>query len=293
MLQPERRERHQVLDPRPPHLAPARADDLGIGRIGAVGQKDRAPLQVLVEQAAAHVVGVVGVAVVGRAERDDRLQRRRLQGRDLERVEAAPGDAHHADGARAPVLLGDPGDDLERVVLLLLGVLVEQDAVGIAGAPQIDPDRGIAGLGEIAMDRLVPRPHEVPLAVRDVLQDRRHRRRLGILGQPDPGRDPAAVRHRDPDVLDLDDLAERGLVHACACFQPIFGVKSPYTPSAAVPKPGATAPPHRSSRPGDRSSTRQSLPNTIMTGRLSSTRAPGRTQSNAPATSAGASPHAA
>ena len=74
VLQPERREGHQVVDPLLPHLAPALADDLGIGRIGAVAEQDRAPLQVLVEQAAAHVVGVVGVAVVGRAERDDRLR---------------------------------------------------------------------------------------------------------------------------------------------------------------------------------------------------------------------------
>ena len=48
------------------------------------------------EQAAAHVVDVVGVAVVGRAVGDDRLQRGRAAGGDLERVEAAPGDPEHA-----------------------------------------------------------------------------------------------------------------------------------------------------------------------------------------------------
>ena len=57
-----------------------------------------------IEQAAALVVDVVGIAVDGRAERDDRLQRRRLLGRHLQAVEAAPGDAHHADLAGAPGL---------------------------------------------------------------------------------------------------------------------------------------------------------------------------------------------
>ena len=34
--------------------------------------------------------------------------------RDLQRVEAAPGDAHHADLAAAPGLRRDPGDDVDR-----------------------------------------------------------------------------------------------------------------------------------------------------------------------------------
>ena len=52
------------------------------------------------EQAAAHVVDVVRVAVVRGADRDDRLQRGRPPGGDLERVEAAPGDPEHARAHR-------------------------------------------------------------------------------------------------------------------------------------------------------------------------------------------------
>ena len=67
---------------------------------------------------------VVGIAVVGRAERDHRLQLRRPARGDLQPVEAAPGDADHADAAGAPGLAREPGDDLEGVVLLLLQIFV-------------------------------------------------------------------------------------------------------------------------------------------------------------------------
>src|SRR5665647_1900386 len=64
-------------------------------------------------QAAALVMNVVGVAVVGAHERDDRLQGRRPAHRQLEAVEAAPRDARHADRA-----VGQPdarGEDPRRV----------------------------------------------------------------------------------------------------------------------------------------------------------------------------------
>ena len=96
------------------------------------------------QEAPAHVVDVVGVAVVRRAGRDDRPERRRPAGGDLERVEAAPGVAHHADAAGAPRLGGEPGDDLHRVVLLERQVLVGEDAVRVAAAAHVDPDAGVA-----------------------------------------------------------------------------------------------------------------------------------------------------
>ena len=252
VLHPERRERHEIVDPLAPHRAPAIADDLRIGRIGAVIEQDRAPLHVLVQQAAAHVVGVVGIAVVGRAQRDDRLQRLRGEGCDLERVEAAPGDAHHADRPRAPGLRGDPGDDLERVLVLLPGVFVAQHAVGIARAAHVDAHRGIAVAGKIAVDRLVAAAREVALAVGDALQDGRHRLASRRARQPDAGRDPAAVRHRDPDVLDLLDVADRAdRLHARA-LTPSPGVEIRYSPGAGAAKAGARRTPvqGRSGRTG-------------------------------------------
>ena len=53
--------------------------------------------------------------------------------------------------AAAPGLGRDPGDDLERVVLLLLAVLVGQQAVGVARAADVDAHAGIAVAGEIGM----------------------------------------------------------------------------------------------------------------------------------------------
>ena len=108
-----------------PELAPALADGGLVRRLALPVQHAGAPVQQVGGQhAAALVVHVVGVAVVGAHERDDRLQRRRAAGGQLQAVEAAPRDAGHADAAGAPRLGGDPGDDLEEVLLLLRVVLV-------------------------------------------------------------------------------------------------------------------------------------------------------------------------
>src|SRR4029077_17077652 len=63
----------------------------------------------------------------------------------------------------------------------------------------------------VAVHRLVPHARQVPLAVRDVLEDGGHGGSLRGARQPDAGGEPAAVRERDPAVLDLADGArERG-----------------------------------------------------------------------------------
>ena len=131
--EPRLDERRRVLDALQPRLAPAVADDGLVGRQGVAGEHRRRPREhVDGEHAAADVVDVVGVAVVAGAHRDDRLQRRRAARRDLQAVEAAPRDAEHADRAAAPRLLGQPGDDVDRVLLLLGQVLVLDDPVGVA-----------------------------------------------------------------------------------------------------------------------------------------------------------------
>jgi hypothetical protein len=56
---------------------------------------------------------------------------------DLQRVEAAPGNAEHADLAGAPALPRDPGDDFQRVVLLLLRVFIEHQAVAESPLPRM------------------------------------------------------------------------------------------------------------------------------------------------------------
>ena len=175
LLQPE----PAALQPLQPHLAPALADDVGIRRQQVVHEEGGTPDQVLVEQAAAHVVDVVGVAVVGGAQRDDALQLRWLQCGYLQAVEAAPGDADHAHRAGTPRLRAYPAQHLDAVVQLLLQVLVLQHAVRLAAATQVHAHAGIAMTREPGVHRHVALGGEVALAVGDVLQDGRHRLVVG------------------------------------------------------------------------------------------------------------------
>ena len=173
-------------------------------------EKERCPAETRIQLGAAHVVHVVGVAIVGRADRDDGLERRRPARRNLQPVEAAPRDPHHADRAAAPRLRGEPGDDLKGVVLLLPGVLVGQQAVGFTAAPDIDPHAGIAMTGQPRIGERVALIGAVALAVGQIFQDRRHRILLGVLGQPDAGSERRAVLQGNRRVLDDADGAGKG-----------------------------------------------------------------------------------
>ena len=75
---------------------------------------------------------VIVVAVISRAERDDRLELFGTSSGDLKPVEASPGDAHHADGPSAPRLRRDPLQNLQGVILLLLEILAEEDAFRVS-----------------------------------------------------------------------------------------------------------------------------------------------------------------
>ena len=173
--QPVVDERRRLAHPLEPHVAPALADDVRVGRPGVPREHRRRPLQHVRADAAAVVVDVVGVAVVGRAQGHDRLQRRRSVGGHLQPVEPAPRDADHADRAGAPRLLGDPGDHLARVGLLLRQVLVLEDAVRLAGAALVDAHAGVAVTGQVGEVARVAHRGAVVQAVGQVLEDRRHR----------------------------------------------------------------------------------------------------------------------
>ena len=129
-------------------------------------------------------------------------------GRHLEAVEAAPGDAHHADRTRCtrPDRRSRRWPRPRRSCSCF-GVFVVHQAVGLAVAAHVDPEAGIAVTGEIGMGQCVPSGGAVALAVGQVLQDRRDRALLRICRQPDPRRQTAAVRERDPAVLDLPNGA--------------------------------------------------------------------------------------
>ena len=91
------------------------------------------------------------------------------------------------------------------VVLFLGEVLVEQNALGVAAAAQVDPHARVAVSGEVRMPGRVADRRPVALAVGDVLEQGGHRVAFGVLGEPDLGGEPAAVRKRDPLVLDHAD----------------------------------------------------------------------------------------
>ncbi len=120
MLEPRDQQEGLVLQPLHPHPAPLGAHDLGVRRARRIGQHGGGPAEILVDQAAALVMNVVFIAIIGRTDGDDGLERRWLPRRHLQRIEAAPRDAHHADLAGRPFLPGDPRDHFQRVVLLLL-----------------------------------------------------------------------------------------------------------------------------------------------------------------------------
>ena len=167
-------------------------------------EQERSPTQTGAQRRSAHVVHVVAIPVVGRADRDDRLQRRRAARRDLQRVEPAPGNAHHADGAIAPGLRRQPRDDLERVVLLLLGVLIGQQAVRFAAASDIDTD-GRHSHGRQDRDASARRGHTVPVRLRYGRYSRIAGTRIlaGVRRQPDARGQVRAVTQRDQRVLNL------------------------------------------------------------------------------------------
>jgi hypothetical protein len=73
------------------------------------------------------------------------------------------------------------GRRAERVVLLLLQILVEQHAVGIAGAAHVRAHAGVAVAGKIAVARRVADDGSVVAAIRNVFKDGRHRLRACAL----------------------------------------------------------------------------------------------------------------
>src|SRR3546814_13673841 len=94
VLQPVGGEEGHVLQPLQPHPAPPLTDDGGIWRTRGVGHDRGGPGEAVVQEAAAAIVDVVGIAVVGRAQRYHRLQRRRAERRALQnRLSVAEGNS--------------------------------------------------------------------------------------------------------------------------------------------------------------------------------------------------------
>ena len=96
-----------------------------------------------------------------------------------------------------------PGQHLQGVVLLLLQILAPKQPVGVAGPPQVHPDRGVAVPGEVGVTLCVGHGSAVVLTIGQVLQNGRHRGSEGVHGHPDARGQTGPVRERDPYVVDL------------------------------------------------------------------------------------------
>src|SRR5262249_28765834 len=94
----------------------------------------------------------------------------------------APGDSHHPDDAAAPGLRRQPSDHLHAIILLLLCVLVGQQATRLAATAKIDANAGVAVAGQIGMRERVPLVSPVALAIGEIFQDRGNRVLLASSG---------------------------------------------------------------------------------------------------------------
>ena len=133
------------------------------------------------------------------------LQRRRTTGRDLQSVEAAPALADHPDLAGAPGLGRDPGDHLERVVLLLPQILVERARRRIrrCRACRRGSRRSRGRRNRGASPRRARRYRRA--CSRGCTRGSPAPDSPGVIGQPVAAGEPGAVGERDPGVVDLAD----------------------------------------------------------------------------------------
>jgi hypothetical protein len=159
---------------------------------------------------------------------EDRLQVRRALGRGQDLHGPEVGDADHADVAVAPGLLGDPLDEVVRILAQghSAGVVVADVlTAGVAGAAQVADDVDVVlphDAGDVTgFDAAVPHRAGAPLrrggqcqrlqflAVRAECHQRRARlvvgALVGVCGELD------AVAHRDPEVLADGNLFAAGI----------------------------------------------------------------------------------
>ena len=207
VLQPFLQEERLVLQTLQPHGLPAVADDFRIGRTGLVGEHGRGPGKLGGKMRAVLVVNVIVVTVDGGSDGDDGLQRGRLEAGHLEAIEAAPGDAHHADRPVRPRLGGDPGDEFAGIRKFQRRVFTVNDAVGFARTADIDTNPGNAGGGEDGIGRFIAQARPVALAIGQEFEDGGHGIALRAVGHPDAGGKPRAVGKGDPFVLDDGESA--------------------------------------------------------------------------------------
>ena len=163
---------------------------------------------------------VVAVAVVGGAQGDDGLEARWSARRNLQTIKATPRDAHHANLARAPGLLHQPGDHGLGVGQLLFGIFVKHDAVRVTVAAHVHPHAGIPMSCQVGVCQGIAHDGAVALAIGQVFKHCRHRVFIGIFWQPQPCSKLGTVGQGNQDVGDFADLARKRFdcLHGAGAF---------------------------------------------------------------------------
>ena len=204
--EPGLRERDGLLETLEPELPPALAHEVGVRRADAHREHGRRPgKELAAEDAAAVVFDVRAVAVCAGADRDDGLERGWAASGGLQRGEAAPRKTDHPERARAPGLRSDPLERGADVLLLLLGVLVEEDAARGAAPANVHAKGGVSVLGEIGVADCVATAGVVLVPIGRDLDDRGHRSGVRSRRQPEVRGEASSVRQWDPEVVDLAD----------------------------------------------------------------------------------------
>ena len=123
-----------------------------IGSAGHAGRHVHVQLELIDVRHAVDVVHVVVKKFGGGVHRDDGLEFGRVPHGHLQGVEAAPGDAHHSHVAVGPGLVRQPGNDLQAVELLLLGILaIGGNALAAAEAADVDAGADVSAAGEVGV----------------------------------------------------------------------------------------------------------------------------------------------
>ena len=201
MLEPRFEKHRSLVKAIAPHGSPSVPDDSRVRWTNAVAEHHATPANALPRVAPYQVAAVVVIAVDGRTDGDDCLQRLGLMGSGLEAGDPTPRDPHHPNSSGAPVLVGNPLNDLDGICLLAGRVFISHQAFGVAMATHVRSDTRITAGSEPGVIRVVTQGDPVAFAIRDELKDRGDRLVICPIREPELGRQAHAVGHRNPDVF--------------------------------------------------------------------------------------------
>src|SRR5580692_1293236 len=126
----------------------------------------------------------------------------------LQRIESAPGNAHHPHVAVRPWLPGEPGNYLQTVSLLLFGIFaVGRNSLAGAETANIDTSADVAAASEVSVDSVVASGHGVIFSVGLVFEDgREFLIWLHTVRHVQSDGKAQAVFHGDPSVFHADSV---------------------------------------------------------------------------------------